>query len=157
MAKSSDASDVPIERTTSMRSKVPRTEPYGPPYNFPMPGKYLRGTDAEEPCNTSTESDSVPIVGKKSKQSRKSKSKRAITALSRQYPQDDLLEALDQKLSALQKVKAVESKSSPRYILLSESDASAEALRSADMFYTQTSWHASIKRRVMSDSRSMIR
>ena len=157
MAKSSDASDVPVERATSMRSKIPRTEPYGPPYNFPMPGKYLRSTDVEEPCNTSTESDSVPITGKKSKKSRKFKSKRAITALSRQYPQDDLLEALDQKLSALQDMQAVESNLSPKYILLSDSDASAEALRSADMFYTQTSWRASIKRRVVSDSRSMIK
>ncbi|KIM88926.1 hypothetical protein PILCRDRAFT_813925 [Piloderma croceum F 1598] len=156
MAKSSDAG-VPVERATSMRPKVPRTEPYGPPYNFPVPGEYLRRADAEEPCNTSTESDSVPIMGKKYKKSCKSKSKRAITALSRQYPQDDLLEALDQKLSALQKVQAVGSNLSPKYILLSESDASAEALRSADMFRTQTSWRASIKRRVVSDSRSMIR
>jgi hypothetical protein len=95
-------------------------------------------------------------MGKKSKKSRKFKSKRAITAFSRQYPQDDLLDALDQKLSALQKVQAVESNLPPKYIL-SESDASAEALRSADMFHTQTSWRASIKRRVVSDSRSMIR
>ena len=157
MAKLSDTPDVPVTRSNLMPSKVPRTEPYGPPYNFPMPGKYLRSTDAEEPCNIGTESDSVPIVKKKSKKSRKSKAKRAITAFSRQYPQDDLVDALDQKLSALQNAQALESNLSPRYILLLESDTSPEVLRSPDMLYRQTNWRAPTKRRVVSDSRSMIR
>jgi len=99
----------------------------------------------------------VLVVEKKSKRFRIFKRKRLITAFSRQYPQDDLVKALDAKLSVLQNTQALEQNFTPRYILTSESDACPDALRSPDMLPTLPDWCSPAKHRVLSDSRSIIR
>ena len=111
----------------------------------------------KESRHTHTGSDSGLIVEKKSKKSCGSKPRRPVTADSRQYPQDDLVDALDEKLSALQNAQAFGRDSVPRYIIASECDASPDDLRCPELHPTKTGWGASVKRQVVSDSRSMLR
>jgi hypothetical protein len=94
--------------------------------------------------------DAVPVAEKKRtlRRTRRFKLKRSVAAFSRQYPQDDLIQALDKKLAALQSPQALERNLRPRYIWGSDSDASPETMRGPDVL-------TGFKRRVVSDSQSM--
>jgi len=139
MVELPDTSYFPIKRTDSVQQpKTLRTEPYGPPYNCPMPGKYVNESHPR------TGSDSVLVVAeKKPKTLRRTTPRRPIMALSGKYPQDDLVDALDEKLSALQNAQSRETGFLPRYIILSESDV-GEFSRTPDML---PAWCASVSRR----------
>jgi hypothetical protein len=144
-----NASYFSLKRPNSVQPQARRTEPYGPPYNFPTPSKYVN--ESNHRC---TGLDSVLVVGEKPRTLRSSRRRTPITAFSRQYPQDDLVEALDEKLSALKGVQTFETDFHPRYVIASENDASTEALRGPD---TLPAWCLPVKRRVVSDIRPMTR
>jgi len=153
VAESLDTPDFSASRASSMRSKVVRrTVPYGPPYNFPMPGANFIRREAAESCQPHIASDPVLVVQKKKlKRFRKFRTKGVVTALSRQYPQDDLAQVLDHKLSALHKAQKLDSGFPTKYIWGPDSDASPEP------FGMRTGSRGSVTRRVVSDSRSMMR
>jgi len=158
--ESADTSSPSMQRSRSMQQKVVRrTEPYGPPYNFPMPGKYVNLRGPVGPSRTPdpvsvVDRKPIPVVEKKrSRKFRRFRTKRSFMALARKYPQDDLVHALDQKLSALKQAQKVDDNFPPRYIWGSESDASLVPLGKPDVSRTQTGWRASVKRRVVSESR----
>ena len=116
-----------------------------------MPSEFVDTELTEEASHTHTESDTAAVVEKRKtlRRTRRFRLKRPVTAVSRQYHQDDLIEALDKKLSVLKSTR--EKDFPPKYLWGSESDASPETLRSPDV---RTGWRASVKRRVVSDSRS---
>ena len=105
----------------------------------------------EEPSLSHAESDTAAVVEKRKtlRRTRRFKLKRPAAAVSRQHPQDDLMVELEKKLSVLKDTR--ENNFAPKYLWGSESDASPETLRGPGV---RTGWRVSVKRRVVSDSRS---
>lgn len=130
-------------RGKSQRPKVRRTEPYGPPYNAPMP-------------SASTEESDFALVVEKPKKSRKPQTMQPGKPSSQQYAQDDLVQVVDEKLSAWQNKLALETELEPKYIWGPTEDPSPEVVfRDPDMVHTRTGWDASVNCRAVDESWTM--
>lgn len=71
----------------------------------------------------------------------------------KQYPQADLVEVLDKKLSALQDASTFEGESHPKkYIWGPDDDAPLEVFRNPGVARTQDGWGAAVNRRVVSEN-----
>jgi len=70
-----------------------------------------------------------------------------------QYAQDDLVQVVDEKLSAWQNKLALETELEPKYIWGPAEDPSPEVVfRDPDMVHTRTGWDASVNCRVVDES-----